>query len=104
MRAEPGDGDVARDPAAAVQELGVDDAANRPGDQVARDTFEQGERARTVQLDLPERGHVDDPDAFAECAMLLGLQREPWRPGPAELALVGARPPPGPARLEKLGS
>src|SRR5437762_2277211 len=35
--------------------------------------------------------------------MLLALQLEPWRSGPAEAALVGARAPPGPARLEVLG-
>src|SRR5439155_3637492 len=103
MRAEPGDRDVPRDSAAAVEQLGVDDTPNRPGDQVAGDTFEQRERARTVQLDLPEGRHVDDPNAFAERAMLLGLQREPRRSGPAEAALVCARSPPGPARLEVLG-
>src|SRR3984893_8083980 len=104
MRAEPGDGDVPRHPSAAVEELGADDTADRPVDQVARHAFEQRERSRTVQLDLPERRHVDDPDAFAEGAMLLGLQLEPWRPGPAEAALVGTRSPPGPSRLEVLGS
>src|SRR6202011_1994112 len=52
--------------------------------------------------DLPERGHVDDPHAFAERAMLLGLKLEPWRSGPAEATLVGARPPPWAARLEVL--
>ena len=36
--------------------------------------------------------------------MLLGLQREPWWPVPAETALVRARAPPGFARLEVLGS
>src|SRR5256885_5731546 len=103
MRAEPGDRDVPRDSAAVVEQLGVDDTPNRPGDQIARDTFEQRQRARTVQLDLPERCHVDDPHPFAERAVLLCLQLEPWRPGPAEAPLVCACPPPGPVRLEVLG-
>src|SRR5439155_18441161 len=103
MRAEPGDGDVPRDSAAAVEQLGVDDTPNWPGDQVARDTFEQRQCARTVQLDLPEGRHIDDPHAFAERAMFLGLQWEPRRPGPAEAPLVCARPPPAPAGLEVLG-
>src|SRR5436305_4796957 len=35
--------------------------------------------------------------------MLLCLQLEPWRTGPAEAPLVCACPPPGPVRLEVLG-
>ena len=54
MRAKPRDGDVAGDPSAAIEQLGVDDAANRPVNQVARDTFEQTQRSRTVKLDLSE--------------------------------------------------
>src|SRR4030081_50697 len=36
--------------------------------------------------------------------MLLGLQVEPWRPRPSKLALVRARPSPGPSRLKVFGS
>src|ERR1700674_854345 len=54
VRGETGDSNVPRDPPAAVEELGVNDTAHRPVDQVARDTFEQRQRPRAVQLDLPE--------------------------------------------------
>src|SRR2546428_4434184 len=100
---EPRDGDVPGDPAAPVEQLGVDHAANRPADAIPGDTLEQGQRSLTIQLDLPERRHVDDPDAFAEGAVLLRLQPEPGRPAPAEAALVCARSPPGLVRLEVLG-
>ena len=46
--------EAAGDPSAAIEQLGVDDAANRPVNQVARDTFEQTQRSRTVKLDLSE--------------------------------------------------
>src|SRR5207244_3638849 len=59
--------------------------------------------SRADEVDLSERGHVDDPHPSTDRAMFLGLQLEPRRPGPAEAALVGAGPPPGPTRLEVLG-
>src|SRR3989442_12791669 len=74
---EPRDGDVPGDPAAPVEQLGVDHAANRPVDAIPGDTLEQGQRSLTVQLDLPERRHVDDPHAFPEGAVILRLQPEP---------------------------
>src|SRR5437773_2262928 len=103
IRAEPGDGDVAGDPAAVVEQLRIGDGADRLIDLIPGDALEQRERTWTVELDLPERRHVDDPDAFAKGAMLLGLQREPWWPVPAETALLRTRTPPGPTRLEVLG-
>src|SRR5207253_2480903 len=89
---------------AAVEQLGVDNTANRPVDEVARDAFEQRERSRTIQLDLAERWHVDDPHPLAERHMLFCLQLEPWPPCPAEAPLVCARPPRGPARSARAGT
>src|SRR2546423_3837933 len=103
LQAESSDGDVTRDPAAAVEQLRIDDAADRPVDLVPGNPLEQRERAWAGELDLPEGCHVDHPHAFAKGAMLRGLQREPWWPVPPETALVRARTPPGPARLEVLG-
>src|SRR5207253_3690218 len=103
VRAEPCDGYISRHPSTPVEELRVDNTADRPGNQIACNTFEQRERSGTLQLDLSERCHVDDPHPFAERAMLLGLQLEPRRSGPAEAALVRPRPLPGPGRLEVLG-
>src|SRR5205814_10531562 len=87
LRAESGDRDVARDPATAVEQLRIDDASDRPVDQIPGDTLQQGEGSRAVELDLPEGCHVDDPYALAKGAMLLGLQCEPWWPVPAETTL-----------------
>src|ERR1700704_4744710 len=103
MRTEPCDGDVPGDPSVPVEELGVNHAAHRPVDEVARDPLQQRQRSGTVQLDLAEGGHIDDAHSFAEGAVLLGLQVEPWWSNPAEAALVRARPAPGAARLKVLG-
>ena len=87
-------------PPRAVQKLRVDDASRVAVDPVAGDAFEQGQSAGALDIDLAERGHVDQADAIADRGVLRGHVLEPRRPHPAELALVGSRAPPGLPRVE----
>src|SRR6185369_5650576 len=101
--AQARDGEVGDDAAPVVQELRVDDRTGRTVDPVVGNALEQGKGARPRDLDLSEGRHVDDPDALAERAMLLRDEVEIRRCRPAELALIGARAPPGLAGTEIVG-
>src|SRR5438093_834947 len=74
----------------------------RAVDPVVGDPLEEGERAGTRDLDLPERGHVDDADALAEGLVLGRDALEEGRDRPAERALVCPGASPRRARLEVL--
>ncbi|HEX3345488.1 MAG TPA: selenocysteine-specific translation elongation factor, partial [Polyangiaceae bacterium] len=54
------DREVGDDAAARVEELRVDDAADRPPDAVVADPLQQRQRPRPARLDLAERRQVDD--------------------------------------------
>src|SRR5699024_474290 len=74
---------VGLDPAAVVEELRVDDRADRPVDAVRAQPLEESERARPEDLELRERGLVEERDALA-CRPRLDLdRRRPVLTGPA---------------------
>src|SRR4051794_34640688 len=83
LLAEAGDREVALDPAAAVQHLGVGDLADAAPDPVVAEDFEEGLGSGALDLQLCERGLVEEGDGFAGRAVL-GLDcRRPMLPGPA---------------------
>ena len=57
---EPRHGEVRLDPAAPVEQLGVDDRADGPVDVVGAHPAEEGRRARPADLELGERGLVEE--------------------------------------------
>ena len=87
-------------PAARVEELRVDDAAGRLPDVVVREALEERQRARPPDVELPERGHVEEAGALAHGAVLLAHPVEEGGAPPSPRALVRPGAPPGPARLE----
>ena len=99
---EPRHSHVRHDPAPVVEELRVDEAPDRPVDPVVADPLEQGQRARAGDFDLPERGHVDDPDTLAEGLVLHPEPLEPGRLPEPERPLVGSGPPARLPRLEEV--
>ena len=70
--AQPGDRDVGLDPGAGVEQLGVDDLADRDVQVGPRDPLHQVERARAGDLELRERALVDHADRRAHRRMLGG--------------------------------
>ena len=65
---------------------------DRPVDAVVAHALQQWQRARPLQLDLAERGHIDHRHPLPEGQMLLAHQPEPRRLRPAVHTLVGASP------------
>ena len=97
--AQSRDGDVRGDAAVLLQELRVDDAVDRPVDQVAGYTLQQRQRASARDLDLSERAHVDDAGTLAESLVLLRHLVEVGRAGPSEAPLVSTGATPWPPRF-----
>ena len=87
---QPGRGDVGDDPAALVEELGVDGRPDGSVALVGGRALEQREGAGAGHLDLAERRQVDDPDALPDGAVLLPHPVEPLGPVPAPGALDAA--------------
>ena len=90
---EPGDGEVALDPAAAVQHLRVGDCADLARDPVVAEALEEVGGARAGHLDLRERRLVEERGGLADGAVLRLDRGRPVAPGPA----------PGPQRLVAAG-
>src|SRR5579859_6436637 len=76
-------GEVGFDPAAAVEELRVDDAADGPVDPVRAQPLEKRERSRPKHLELRERRLVEERDPFAGGSGLHLDRRRPVLAGPA---------------------
>ena len=84
--AEPGDREVALDSAACVQHLRVRDRADVPDDAVGAEALEQRRRALAGNLELGERGLVEESRRLAAGAVLGADRRRPVSPGPAARA------------------
>ena len=67
---EPGNREVALDPAAAVEHLRVGDLTDAAGDPVVAEALEQLRRAGALDLQLRERALVEEADALAGAAVL----------------------------------
>src|SRR6516164_8721714 len=80
------DRQVALDPAARIQKLRVDDRADRTVDVVVGEPLEQRQRARSLDVELAERGEVEEADALANRAVL----------DPDTVEEIGARLTPAP--------
>ena len=89
LLAQPGDGEVALDAAASVQHLGVGDPAGLARDPVVAEAFEEGGRPGSLDLQLRERGLVEDGHPLPGRSVL----------GPDRRRPVLARPAPRPQRL-----
>ena len=96
LLAEPGDGEVALDPATRVEHLGVGDLPDLAGDLVVAEPFEQAGRAGPGDLHLREGGLVEDRRGLA-AGRVLGpdrgrpvLARPPARAQPAVAAAAFA--------------
>ena len=63
---QAGDGDIRLDPAARVQELSVDDLAHRHRHVGAAHVVQKRLRVRSLDPQLPERGHVVHADILAD--------------------------------------
>src|SRR5581483_10591142 len=98
---EPRDRHIAHDVAALVDELRVDDRADRAVDARVAHALEHVEIGR---LELAERCHVDDPEALSDRGVLDGDPVVPGRPRPADRALVLPGPPRRLARAEVVGA
>src|SRR5213593_1436650 len=83
IRAPARDGQVALDPAARVEELRVDDAADRAVDVVVGQALQQRERTWPAHVELAERGEVEEPDPLADGPVLDADALEEGSPRPA---------------------
>ncbi len=72
---QAGDGEIALDPAALVQALGVDDCSDRLVDLVGAYIVQESQRARPAHLKFVERGLVEQTGVLAR---LSGV-RSRWR-------------------------
>ena len=81
--AQPGDGEVALDAAARVEQLGVRDRPDAAVDVVGREATEQVERARADDLELGERRFVEEPGGAPGRQVLRDDGRRPVLAGPA---------------------
>ncbi len=77
---EAGDGEIALDPAFAVQELGIGQSPGRTGDVVRRDPVQRRHRVPAGQLELRERGLIEQADRLAHQPVLFAHRLEPVRP------------------------
>ena len=100
---QAGDGHIRLDPAAAVEELGIDDPAHRYGYVIAADAVEEGLGIRPFDPQLAKAGHVIHADAGAQGHVFLRHVVEPGLAFPAKgIGRILARAPvpvrPFPAR------
>ena len=77
-----------------VEELPVDCRTNRSVDVVGTHPLEDGQRRRADDLDLAERGEVDDAGALPYRVVFILDSLEPVRPGPTVLTREPSGPPP----------
>ena len=77
------DRQVALDPAARVQHLGIDNAAHRHIDIGPAHLLQEGHRIAPLDPDLAERGHVEEADTRAHRHMFGLLVPEPVGAAPA---------------------
>ena len=80
---DPGDGHVALDPAAPVEQLRVDDPPDRHVDVVGAHRLEERDRARPDDLDLGERRLVEQAGRPPRRQRLGADRRRPVLAGPA---------------------
>ncbi len=80
---EARDGHVALDPAAAIEHLGVHDAADRAVDDVRAETVEERDRAGAVHVDLGEGRLVEEGGGIARRTALDLDRRRPVASRPA---------------------
>src|SRR5207237_8750546 len=81
--AEAGDGEVAFDAAVLVEQLGVGQGPDRACDTVVGKLLQEVRRAAAADLDLGERGEVEDRRRLAARTMLDSDRRRPQPPRPA---------------------
>src|SRR3954452_14777488 len=99
---QPRDREVALDPAALVEHLGIGDGADGASDQVGAQRLEERGRALAADVDLRERRFVEDRDRLTTRAVLGTYGRRPvlTRPASRPQRLVATRR----VRLEPVGA
>src|SRR5256885_13924111 len=92
--AEPGDGEVALDAPALVRHLRIGQLADIAGDLVVGEAFEEVRGASAADLDLRERGEIEDGRRLPTCSVLDPDRGRPEAPRPAVRPerLVALRP------------
>src|SRR2546425_1261441 len=94
---EPGHREIRLDAAVRVEQLRVDQPAERDVDVIGAEALEHREGVGPLQPELAERGLVEEPDRLADRAVL-PPQRPSGRPPPT-IHSATARPAPAPEAM-----